>query len=100
MYVCTTHMEFQQRPEEEVGSLGTGVTDCCDLAYGCWGPNLGALQQQQVLLTEAPSLQHLGQILNRTIACDLWGFSCAPCMLGNLFSYVQCCSIWLWKTSY
>ena len=47
-----------QRPEEGTRSPGTGVTDGCDLPYGCWEPISGPLKEQPVLLiAELPSLQ-------------------------------------------
>jgi hypothetical protein len=33
---------------EGVGSPGTGITDSCDLPYGCWQLNLGPLGKQLV----------------------------------------------------
>ena len=45
----------------------TGVTDSCELPYGCWELNSGPLEEQPVLLTTEPSLQP--QIL--VLACLL-----------------------------
>ena len=42
---------------EGVRSLGTRVTDCCELPPGCWELNPGPLEEQPVLLTTEPSLQ-------------------------------------------
>lgn len=39
------------RLEEGVGYPGTGITEDGQPPYGCWEPNLGPLQEQQVLLT-------------------------------------------------
>jgi hypothetical protein len=47
------------RPEEGIRSLGTGVTDGCELSCEFWESNLGPLEEQPVLLTLEPSLQHL-----------------------------------------
>ena len=38
------------------GSLGTRVTDSCELPCGCWGLNQGPLEEQSVLLATEPSL--------------------------------------------
>jgi hypothetical protein len=40
-------------------SLGTGVTNDCELPCGCWEATLGSLSQQPVLLTAEPSLSSL-----------------------------------------
>lgn len=40
-------------------SLGTGITDDGELPCGHWGPNLGPMQKQHVLLTTQSSLQPL-----------------------------------------
>ena len=42
---------------EGIRSLGTGVSDSCELPCGCWELNLGPLKEQLVLLTAEPSLQ-------------------------------------------
>lgn len=55
MSVLTTCVEHPQRPEENIGFSGTGVTDGGNLQYGCCDLNLGL--EQQVLLTTEPSLQ-------------------------------------------
>lgn len=34
----------------------SGVIDKCKPLFGCWGPNLDCLQEQQMLLTPAVSL--------------------------------------------
>ena len=36
---------------------GTGVTDSCEMTYGCWELNLGPLEEQLVFLTVEPPLQ-------------------------------------------
>jgi hypothetical protein len=63
MAVCHMHA-VPCRPEELVGSPGTGVMDGCVLSHGCWEMTLGLLQEQ-VLLSTAPSLRPLG---GRTIS--------------------------------
>jgi hypothetical protein len=42
---------------EGVRSLGTRVTDSCELPCGCWEFNPGPLEEQSVVLTAEPSLQ-------------------------------------------
>ena len=39
---------------EGIRSLGTGVTDSCELLCGCWELNLSPLEEQPVLLTVEP----------------------------------------------
>lgn len=45
------------RPEEDIGSLWTGVSDGCETLCGFWKLNQDPLQEQQILLTTEPSLQ-------------------------------------------
>ena len=40
---------------EGVRSPGIGIIDGCEPSYGHWEPNLGHLQEQQVLLIGEPS---------------------------------------------
>ena len=58
-YVCTACMQFPLRSEEGIGSLGTEVTDSCELPGGCWELNPASLEEQPqpVPLTTEPSLQ-------------------------------------------
>lgn len=35
------HVWCLQKPSMAIQALGTGVTDCCEVAYGCQGSNLG-----------------------------------------------------------
>jgi hypothetical protein len=44
---------YPRRPEEGVRSPGTG--DSCGPPCGCWGRNLGPLEEQPVLLTSSHS---------------------------------------------
>jgi hypothetical protein len=37
--LCTMCMQGLWRPEKGAGSCGTGVTDGCELPYGCWELN-------------------------------------------------------------
>ena len=46
-----------QRPEEGIRSSGTDITDSYEMPCGCWEPNPGPLQEQQVLLSPEQSLQ-------------------------------------------
>lgn len=55
MYICTLCACLA--PSESVEAPGTGVTDTCVLTCESWGPDLGPLQKQQVLLTAEPSRQ-------------------------------------------
>jgi hypothetical protein len=55
-FLCTTCL---RRPEKGIGSPGIGVTDGCALSCGCWGSNLGLLEEQQLLLPPGPSPQTL-----------------------------------------
>jgi hypothetical protein len=41
---------------------GTGVRDGCGPPCGFWEPDLGPLQEQQVLLTTEPSSHPLGPL--------------------------------------
>lgn len=38
------------RSEEGVGSSGTGITDVCELPFGCWELIPGPLEEESVLL--------------------------------------------------
>ena len=38
-------------------SRGTGLTGDCELPCGCWGLNLGLLDEQPVLLNTDPTLE-------------------------------------------
>ena len=44
------NMKCPQRPEEGIGSPGTGVRDSCKPPCECWELNLDPLEGQQVLL--------------------------------------------------
>lgn len=46
-HICLVPVEVR----EGISFSEMGITDTCELPYGCWEPNLGSLQKQQVLLT-------------------------------------------------
>jgi E3 ubiquitin-protein ligase NEDD4 len=48
---------YLQRPEEGLGSPGTGDVEDCEPPCGCWDLNSGPSEDQSVLLTAEPSLQ-------------------------------------------
>ena len=43
--------------KKSVGSLGTRVTDSCELSSVCWELNMVPLREQPVLLSAEPSLK-------------------------------------------
>ena len=47
MYVCVTCVCSVHRGQKKAHRIG--ITDGCELLYGCWEPNPGPLQEQQVL---------------------------------------------------
>jgi hypothetical protein len=49
MSVHHLHACYLQRPEEDIGFPGLGVTDGCEPPCGYWEPNLGSLEEQSVL---------------------------------------------------
>lgn len=57
----TTHVPgiHSREVREDVGSPGTEVKGGCQSLCGCWDPNSGSLQEQQVFLTAEPSSQPL-----------------------------------------
>lgn len=53
MYIMCTlcmHAWYPRNPGQNVIPSGTGITDGCDLPWGCWNMNTGHLQGHQVLL--------------------------------------------------
>jgi hypothetical protein len=52
-HACLMPMEVG----EDIGYSETGVTESSELPCWCWEPNLGSLQEQEVLLTTEPSFQ-------------------------------------------
>lgn len=51
------------------GFPGTGITDSCELSYGCWELKLGSLEEQSVPVTAESSLQPLRIMLRCWIFC-------------------------------
>lgn len=51
MPVHHLHVWCLQRPEEDVGSSGTGAINGCELPCGCLELNLSPSEEQPVLLT-------------------------------------------------
>ena len=43
--LCTMGMQYPQKPEEGIRFPGTGITEGCELLCGCWGLNLGSLEE-------------------------------------------------------
>lgn len=50
------------RPEEGMGSLGTGVRDVCEPPCGCWALNASPVLEHRLLFPAEPSLQPQEQI--------------------------------------
>lgn len=46
LYLCTTFMQCPYKPEESIGSPGTGVIE---LPHGCWEQNVGLPEEQSVV---------------------------------------------------
>jgi len=57
--VCTTCKQCLWRPLGGTGSADTGVTDGCELPYGCWEMDPVPLQEQQMVLNDELSLHFL-----------------------------------------
>lgn len=53
-YLCSW---CPQRPEEDIESPGTGLTDSCKPTCGYWDLNTALLEEQPVLLTLGPYTQ-------------------------------------------
>jgi hypothetical protein len=64
MYRNHTGTQCKERPEDSVRFPGTGVTDDGELPCVLCEPNLSSQQEQPVLLTAEPSLQH-SIVINR-----------------------------------
>lgn len=58
MSVCSMHAWYLQISEGGLRSPGTGVTEGCDLPWGCWEATPGLLQEQALLISQ-PSFQPL-----------------------------------------
>lgn len=52
-----------QIAEVGAGSLGTGITGSCELPCVYWEPNLGPLEEQQMLLIATSSFLSLAPVL-------------------------------------
>jgi hypothetical protein len=59
VYTCTVCSWCLRRPEEDVESPETRVTDSCEMLCECWESNLGLLEEQLMLLNAELSLQPL-----------------------------------------
>jgi hypothetical protein len=57
IYLCTNCVQGLRRPEESIGSSGTGAIDVGESPCGCWELNPGPLEEQSVLLSADSSLQ-------------------------------------------
>lgn len=49
MFVQHVCAQCLWRPEEDIGSPGTVVTNECEPSHGCWEANPGPLQEQSGL---------------------------------------------------
>jgi hypothetical protein len=59
MYVPHIYVWYPQRPERNIGSTRTGVTNCCTMGLlEALDLNPGFLQGQPVLLTAEPSFHY------------------------------------------
>jgi hypothetical protein len=52
--MCTVCMPGASRGQKKVSDPVEPVMDACKTSCCCWEPNLGSLQEQQVLLTAEP----------------------------------------------
>ena len=59
VYMCTC-LQYLQRPEEGIISLGIRVMDSCELPCGYWELHQGPLHKQQVLLEACELLDEVG----------------------------------------
>ena len=71
LYACmgTVCMQCWQRAAEGVRSPETRVTESCAPPCRCWEPNLGPLQELQMLLTAEPSPAPLDSLLSECLYC-------------------------------
>lgn len=71
--LCTTCLQFPQRPEEDTKSHRTGVTDDCELPCGSWGSGPGSLEKQPLLLFTKSRLQsQLNEFFTHTCICMIY----------------------------
>jgi hypothetical protein len=68
--VCLVCARYPRRPEECIGSPGTGATDDCELWYWCWESNACLLEKQLVLLIE-PSLDYEAVVFKAASVIEL-----------------------------
>lgn len=54
--MCIMGMQVPLEARSELYNSWTGVTDGSEPPHGCWVPNMDPSQEQQVLLTNGPSL--------------------------------------------
>ena len=57
IHLCTMCVQCPQRPEEDIGFPGTGITDVCELLCRWWELNLGPGQKQPELSSPESWLQ-------------------------------------------
>ena len=74
---------YPGKPEEDVVSLGTAVTDSCELS--CWDLNLGSLEEQPVLLITVLFLQPPNSL---KLCFCLIGFGFPASLFCVLFCFV------------
>jgi hypothetical protein len=95
MYVCVLCIWCPWRSEKGIESLGTRVTDSCELPCGCWGSHQGPLEKQPVFLTTEPSLQPLEDILCYYISYFLKKSVCV-CVCLCIYVFVVCMCVCLY----
>jgi hypothetical protein len=62
-YVYHVCVWYPGSSEGGIGSPRNDVTDSCEAPGQSWNPNVGLLQEQQMLITPEPSLQPFVHIL-------------------------------------
>lgn len=72
--LCTMRMQCLQRPEEDIRSFGTGVTN----SYGCWESNPDPVQEQQALLSAALSAARMTHCFRKGTS-TVHGRFCSGC---------------------
>lgn len=73
-------MHFLQRPERGIRSSGTGHRNGCERPSGCWVSNLGALQEQPVLVNLWISPAPTAPVFYFIVLCKcLPVYVCVPC---------------------
>lgn len=74
--LCNTCVHCPWSLEKGIGILGTGLADSYEPACGCWKLTPGLLEEQPVLSTTEPWLQHLTMV-------SLWQISQPSCMFAS-----------------